>query len=146
MSHSLVLDATAAAQATALLPTVQTNYAAYLVAHPELPSYTPDLGYVYASAVHVGLSYWRPLDLWPPAEMLLAAQPSDIPTTTTFTPSGGIGNTTVSVNVNAADVTTANAIIAALGGVPNIDAVLACALCTGLSTLSGSPVLRGPFS
>jgi hypothetical protein len=145
-THSLVVDATTATNAAALVTPVAAAVAAYAAAHPEAPPITADINYVYSNAVHLGLNYWRPIELWPPAEMLLAAQPPDIPTISTFTPAGGVGNTTVSVSIADADVATAVAIIAALASVPNIDAVLGAAVNTGVSILMGSPTLRGPFS
>jgi hypothetical protein len=143
MIVSLNLDGSAQARAAAALPAVQAAYASYLTAHPELSPFTPDINYVYTTAVTVGLSFWRAPNLWAPSYPF--GNPGDVPTVATFNATSGTSTSTIPASVAASDVSRANAIIAALGGTPTLVNVLGCACCTGLAVLSGTPVLQGPF-
>ena len=142
-TFSLRLDSSAVTRASTLLPSVQTAYAQYLANNPHVLPKVIDISYVYSGAVGRGLNVWRAPSLWASYPL---GQGGDVPTSATFTPQTGSGTTTVSVSVSDYDVGRADAIIAALGGVPTLVNVLGCACCTGLARLLGFYPIQGPFT
>lgn len=143
--YTLRLDSTAKTRGNALVTPVATAFAAYIAAHPEVaPGPAVDLAYVLYGAVTVGLNRWKKPSLW--ASSYPFGRPDDVPSTTSFSTSVGIGVSSVIVHVDNADVTRAQDIITALGGSPTLAHVLGRACCTGLAYLSGNGNDEGPFT
>lgn len=140
-AHLLKLDATAAARATALIAAVQAGYDTSRIYNPSLPPETITAGDVCTVAVQNRLNFWKPIASWMP----WSPAPPDQPTIATFTPHAGTGVSNNGILVWDQSLTIANAIIAALGGVPALADVLGCACCTGLASMSSIWAVEGPF-
>lgn len=137
-SYTLNLDSASDGLTTSLIAAVQAAYDA----GPGYPTFTVTQGYVASGAVHVGLQFWLAPRFAQPSYPKGA--PANLPTAAKLTPTVA-GASTLAVTVAAEDVTYATAIAAAVGGGVQVGDVLGCALCTGLSALSGVPVQVGPW-
>lgn len=138
--YVLRLDAATVAHASTLISASQAAYANYVASNPGAPSETITITDVYTAAAALGVNRWTKPAYWqtPPSHYQ--------PTVATFTPHAGTGVTSVNVPVWTQTVTLANAIIAALGGVPSINDVLGCAVCTGVAALMSLDQVEGPFT
>lgn len=147
-SETLRLDATAQGYAAALTSAISANVTAYNTAHGVSGTVTFP-GYVYTSAITVGLNFWKSPELWYLSYPF--GNPLDVPSVATFTPQAGTGVSSIAVDVATTDITRADVIIFALDNLPTLANVLGCACCTGLALLSGAwsptqPIPQGPFT